>query len=224
MILAIDASVKVTLLMLIALGAAFLLRTRSAAVRHWVLAVAMTGAAVTPILTLAIPRWQIPLPIAPRADRPVARPPTGARSIAQGARSEPRAVSSPTRAPDEPRPLTATPASVAAAIWMAGTGGSVLILVIRFVRLRRVQRSATRVESATWTELASDVCGDAGVRRPVALLQTDHPALLFTWGIGSPKIILPPDAQTWTVDRARVVLRHELAHVARGDWAVQLIG
>jgi TonB family protein len=224
MILAIDASVKVTLLMLVGLGATFLLRQRSAAVRHWALAVALTGAAVTPVLTLFIPAWQIPLPMAPRAERAVAPPATSPRRVVQQPSSTRSATSSPNATSAARLPFTASPASLAAAIWMTGTGVSALMLVIGFVRLGRVQRSATTVASDTWTRLASDVCSDAGVRRPVALLQTDHPTLLFTWGVGAPKIVLPVDACTWTADRVRIVLRHELAHVARADWAVQMIG
>jgi hypothetical protein len=54
------------------------------------------------------------------------------------------------------------------------------------------------------------------------LLQSRHPSLLVTWGLARPKIILPSGAEEWTEDRARVVLSHELAHIRRGDWIVQL--
>jgi len=223
MTLAIDASLKVTLLMVAALGAAFLLRRRSAAVRHWVLAVAMTCAAVTPLFTLFVPAWQIPLPM-PRAKQTVAaRATSRAAVVSRAPRSESLTIAA-VETPPGPRSNAPSPASVAAAIWIAGTAVSLLILLTGFVRLRRLQQTATTVDSGTWNQLAVDVCSDAGVRRPVALLQTDHPTLLFTWGVGSPKIVLPLDARRWTTDRARIVLRHELAHVARGDWAVQIVG
>lgn len=223
MILAIDASVKVTILMIAALGATLLLRRQSAAVRHWVLAVAMTCAAATPILTAFMPAWQIPLPTTPRAERAIAQPSIDAVTVLQVPQREQRAASQPVVAAAR-LPATANPASIAAAIWLAGTLVSLLMLVAGFARLLRLQRSARKLEAGSWKQLASDVSGDAGVRRPVALLQTDHPTLLFTWGCGSPKIVLPLDARTWPVDRARVVLRHELAHIARGDWAIQIVG
>jgi hypothetical protein len=37
-------------------------------------------------------------------------------------------------------------------------------------------------------------------------------------------VILPAAADAWTEERARVVLSHELAHIRRGDWVVQLSG
>ena len=41
-------------------------------------------------------------------------------------------------------------------------------------------------------------------------------------GSSRPKVILPSAADAWTEERARVVLSHELAHIRRGDWIVQL--
>jgi TonB family protein len=43
-----------------------------------------------------------------------------------------------------------------------------------------------------------------------------------TWGWRRPKVILPAAAHEWPDDRLRVVLTHELAHIQRGDWVVQL--
>ena len=56
------------------------------------------------------------------------------------------------------------------------------------------------------------------------LLESDHPSLLVTWGLAQPKVILPATAGAWSDERARVVLTHELAHIRRGDWIVQLVG
>ena len=39
-----------------------------------------------------------------------------------------------------------------------------------------------------------------------------------------PRIILPAAAATWSDDLIRVVLRHELAHIRRFDWAMQIGG
>jgi TonB family protein len=221
MILALDASLKVSILMLAALGAAGLLRRRSAALRHWVLGAAMICAAATPLLTPLLPAWHVGLPARGQAGHAVAPQPTGALVIASSSLNDDGGASF-----DTPRAgrVMPSPASVAAAIWIAGTSASLLMLLAGLVRLRWLERAATPVAGRTWHMLASDVCGDAGVRRPVALLQTDHPALLVTWGIGSPRIMLPLDAATWTLDRARIVLRHELAHIARADWAVQMVG
>ena len=46
--------------------------------------------------------------------------------------------------------------------------------------------------------------------------------MLVTWGLARPKVILPATADEWSDARARVVMSHELAHIRRGDWIVQL--
>ncbi len=53
-----NTSIKVTLIVLVALAASALLRRRSAAVRHFVLAAALACAAATPALRLVAPAWQ----------------------------------------------------------------------------------------------------------------------------------------------------------------------
>jgi TonB family protein len=44
----------------------------------------------------------------------------------------------------------------------------------------------------------------------------------LTWGLIRPCVLLPAGAMEWSDERRRVVLCHELAHIARHDWAVQM--
>ena len=96
------------------------------------------------------------------------------------------------------------------------------MLAIALARLAWLASHARPVVDGVWTELATEAAAAYGIRRPVRLLQSEHPAMLATWGLFRPRIILPASAGEWPVDRVRVVLYHELAHVRRGDWAVQL--
>src|SRR5206468_101842 len=54
-------------------------------------------------------------------------------------------------------------------------------------------------------------------------LQADGPAMPMTWGMRRPAILLPAEADAWTPERRRDVLLHELAHVKRHDFLIQLI-
>jgi TonB family protein len=98
------------------------------------------------------------------------------------------------------------------------------VLCVGLARLRRLAARAQRLDDGRWAEIAADIRRATGLRHPVALLHGDHQALLVTWGVTSPSILLPAGAETWSDERARIVLRHELEHIRRGDWIVQLLG
>ena len=70
---------------------------------------------------------------------------------------------------------------------------------------------------------AARIASDYRLRRRIRLLQSRAPTMLATWGLIRPKVVLPRDADQWRPDRIQVVLRHELAHVRRHDWMMQML-
>jgi len=78
------------------------------------------------------------------------------------------------------------------------------------------------VQHGRWAELTDEIARAYGLRRPIALLHSDYPTLLVTWGVFRPKVLLAVDALDWPDDRIRIVLGHELAHIRRSDWMVQM--
>ena len=57
----------------------------------------------------------------------------------------------------------------------------------------------------------------------MTLMETSSRPDVLTWGWIHPRVLLPRGADAWTDERLRIVLGHELAHIQRSDWAVQLI-
>src|SRR5205814_1723669 len=64
---------------------------------------------------------------------------------------------------------------------------------------------------------------EAYVARPVHIRFTDAVAVPAVIGVWRPTLLLPLDAGGWTSEARRVVILHELAHVARWDAFDQLV-
>ena len=211
-----DATLKVSALVLAALAATSLLRSRSAALRHSILAAAIVGAALTPLLTPLVPSWHVNLS--------VLSPVSDATSADQRAAQSGRTFSLSTAGADSRADLarSETLGRLLGLAWLAGVACSLFALAAGLGRLAWLAARSDRVLDAKWTVPAHEIAQAYGVFRPVVLLQSQHPTLLVTWGARWPKVILPRGAQEWTDDRIRVVLCHELAHIGRRDWLVQM--
>jgi len=213
---------KMSLILLGALACSDLLRHRSAAVRHWVLAAAVACAAALPALEAVVPAWTLPI-AAPAAFEPSDETSAIAVQGTPGRRSN--ATPGEAVKPDS-QPATPSsqfdPAATLRTAWIAGTVAGLGILLVGLLRLTWLAAHARRVTGGRWIDLAQEVSQMYGLRRPVILLETDHPSLLVTWGLVKPKVLLPAAAASWSEERARVVLTHEFAHIRRGDWIVQI--
>jgi TonB family protein len=205
--------IKVTLILLLGLAAAALLRRRSAALRHWILAAAIVCAAVMPLAETVVPAWR--LAILPAS----ASGPAQALTLRDPGE---RPAIDVTRVESAAAPGSAILPLLGAA-WAGGALVCVLLLAAGIVRLVRVAARAHPVGDGRWAAAAVSLAPRYRLSRPPAILQTDHPTLLFTWGLRQPKVLLPRAAGEWSDERIRVVLGHELAHVGRGDWAMQLV-
>jgi beta-lactamase regulating signal transducer with metallopeptidase domain len=216
MSLLLNTTIRITLVVLVALAASAMLRRRSAAVRHFVLAAALACAAATPLLRLVVPTWQagagwLTTSSLQLIDRPLAVLDDAASLEAAHAGSAPG--------------LTFNAGAVVRSlrfVWLAGLGAGLFVLMAGLGRLKWLASHSTRVAIGPWAEIAQDIGRAYGLRRAPALLQSDHPTLLVTWGFARPKVLLPADAAAWPDDRIRIVLGHELAHIRRGDWLVQM--
>ena len=214
---------KMSLIVLTALAVSMMLRKRSAALRHWVLAAGVACAAASPILTSIVPAWTLPLgtpaPFTAYDDAASAGTPgvatrqetTGAGVSRQLARSAAVGAGQAFNARD-----------VLPVLRTGGIAISLAILLIGILRLGWIATHARELTAGRWVDLTTEISGIYRLRRRVTILQSDHPSLLVTWGLARPKVILPSSADEWSDDRARVVMSHELAHISRGDWIVQL--
>ena len=200
----------------------FGMRRRAAATRHLVWLVAIAGAALLPALGAIVPTWKMPVRAAPSSAAP----------------SLPRASASSTIAPNDSalsrRPFgelaSATPSTprepaidgVLAFVVLWGAGAMLFMSQIFFgaLFLIRVRKRAALVANSDWNRALHAI---AGRDRYIPLLVSGDIDVPVTWGIVRPAIILPAEADEWSHDRRELVLRHELAHIARHDVLTQLL-
>jgi hypothetical protein len=103
----------------------------------------------------------------------------------------------------------------------------VLLLFARLIRQQftvgRLLARAIPLDDRQWSALLAETAAAMGVVRPVRLLQSADVAMPIACGILRPGVLLPVAAGTWTMERRRAVLLHELAHVSRRDCLTQTI-
>ena len=194
-------TIKVSAILLLALIGAVCLRARSAAARHWVLAVGIVSACAAPALHV--------LPIPPA----VQMVPAGAGVLGPVVASEAVAAA----------PSADVVGPLVVAIWLVGAFAGGAMLLVGLARLRWLRASSSRVTDGPWHRLCSDLARSCGLKRGVDLRLGPLPGLVATWGWRRPVVMLPASASEWPAERMRVVLLHELAHARRRDWLVQMV-
>jgi beta-lactamase regulating signal transducer with metallopeptidase domain len=217
-----ESALKVSVVVALTLAIAATLKRRPAALRHWLLAVGLSSAALMPVVGVVLPVWHAPISLSAPSPRvgtlssssavPVVAPDPSAADMV--------VVATPA-VPSGGRRISAT--QILGTMWMAGVGLSLTVLLIGLARLSWLASRARPIVDGPWAVVANEVSRMYGLRRPVLVLQSDHPSLLVAWGLARPAVILPEAAREWSEDRARIVLSHELAHIGRSDWLAQIV-
>ena len=231
-------TVKVSAILLLTLAGALCLRARSAAARHWVLAVGVVSACAAPAIhVLPLLPGVDAAPVGPLAWQagPVfealrlrsyaaafAEPARGGAVRPAAGRQPPGPRSGSSRPSVAMAAINAAAGRLGAAIWLTGAVTGAGVLLVGLARLRRLRASARRVTGGPWHRLCGELARSCGLTRGVDLRLGPAPGLVATWGWRRPVVMLPVSASAWSEERMRVVLLHELAHARRGDWAVQL--
>jgi beta-lactamase regulating signal transducer with metallopeptidase domain len=201
---------------------ALLARWTSAAIRHQVWMLAVVAIVALPLLSLTLPEWPIVTRTMSGPATDVQLPGTrvealeglvGGPAVPTGGESAVVDISAQTTA----RSLRA----MLAGAYALGT----IVLLIWFAaqrsRLHGLARRATHLEDADWSTLSVECARAMGIERPVRLLQTRECRMPMAFGVRRPTILMPDIADTWSIERRRAVMLHELAHVSRHDCLAQ---
>ena len=111
---------------------------------------------------------------------------------------------------------------LASMIWAMVATGLLLRLLFDRVRTRRMERMHVDVTSDGLGRDVRGIAAERGVRDLRVLLGAPD-AMPVTWGTRRPVLLLPLGAERWSAARLEAVVRHELAHVGRGDVRLQFL-
>lgn len=219
--IAAELLVKATVILALGLTAARLARPAQASVRHLLHAATFAALILLPIAALTVPNVVIEVSVpgaaghaitSGREDLPAASP---ARAAGDGLQALPRAT---------PLFALSMPTDWRTVVRWSWIGGAVMLLASLFLALARVSRlRRTSVPRPELRPLAQSLAIDAGIRRPIEVLEHESAPAPMTCGVSHPAIVLPIDARNWEDAALRRALVHELEHVRRRDWAMQLI-
>jgi beta-lactamase regulating signal transducer with metallopeptidase domain len=205
---------------LIAGGALLLLklfRNRSAADRSWIAHLALAGLLLLPLATFALPTFDVAGP---------------EFLVGKAEVQSPSSVVLPRTAPT-PEPAKAAPvaddsgvggAPVDWSFWGYAAPAALLILLtlIALTRLFILKSRATVLVDAPWLTALARAQQRMGFKHGTALLTSNELPSPISWGVVRPVILLNSEAAESHAE-AEAIITHELAHVARLDWAKLLL-
>ncbi|MCW3060272.1 MAG: antirepressor regulating drug resistance protein, partial [Capsulimonas sp.] len=116
-------------------------------------------------------------------------------------------------APADPRPR------LLIGVWAIVALGALIRLTVGMMLAGRTARRASLVTDTVLTQEIRRLAKEAGIGRRDVELRQSAVAVPMTTGLRRPIVLLPMGAEAWPVPLRTAALRHELAHIARRDWA-----
>nr|WP_254722110.1 M23/M56 family metallopeptidase [Gilvimarinus xylanilyticus] len=102
--------------------------------------------------------------------------------------------------------------------WGVIASGLLLRIIYKRLSFVRIIKKASPVNDIFWLNYVETLRSDYGISRPVSICHSQSYAAPFTVGYLRPAIFLPSDIVA-DLDRntVKVIIAHEMAHIARGD-------
>jgi len=196
------------------LAALRLTTCRSAAERSLIGHLALVGLVALPIASFLLPGWN-PLPAAATVAAPAIHLPA--------VTTHPAATASAVALPSTTSPWVMPSASdLAAWLYLVPLALLLLTMIVAVVRLGAMHRRANVLVNPSWQAALAMAQRRMGFKHGTALLVSQELRSPVSWGVMRPIILLNEQAVDATME-AEAIIAHELAHVARLDWAKLLI-
>jgi bla regulator protein blaR1 len=204
----------------ITLGLLALMKKRSAAERSWVAHIGLLALVIMAFAPLVLPSWKVETPSL------FAQAPTEDSAVKASAPAPTKVA--PTIAPkgaenaDLTPPATISAAGIATAAYAVPAAILLLITLLALGRLIALRARADVLVDGHWLSALARAQRRMGFKHGTALLTSDDLASPISWGVVRPVILLNKRAVEAS-NEAEAIIAHELAHVARMDWAKLLL-
>jgi beta-lactamase regulating signal transducer with metallopeptidase domain/HEAT repeat protein len=236
---------KATVILLAALGVTRIMERGSAVSRHLVWFVSLGALLLIPALASWSPLRLAILPpeavpagpgvVAPPASGPaagaadVAGPPAVAPIVSAPPASGARVEAAANTVRDIVSPNTPWFGILSDPKLLFGIWATVAVLfggwlVFGAMSVARIIRRSRPLESQDWMNPLWEVADRLELDKAPRLVRSEDAKMPFACGLLRPTIVLPAECDTWTLDRRRAVLLHELAHVRRRDLVGHTVG
>lgn len=197
-----------------------LARSRSAGERSLIAHAGLAALLLLPVATLALPEWA-PLPADwVEASAPAMSAPPAVVEAPPAAAAQPGAAAPAMAADSKADAGWTLPAMADLAIWVYSFPLFLLALLmtVAVVRLFAMRGRADVLVQPSWLSALAEAQRRMGFKHGTALLVSNELRSPISWGVVRPTIVLNPAAVD-AVAEAEAIIAHELAHVARLDWA-----
>ena len=215
-----DVTLQTTLLLALAGGVTICLPRLAAARRHFIQASALLLIPGVMACSFITPAWRMPW---------------WGQQTAQTAAGGQKEMTKDDIDPFAPAILTtatlrataqddAPPSPLWVVLWLGGMAAGAVALGLSAGALRRLQAASRVVQDASMQRCFQEEAVAFHLGLSGASLRMSAECLVpMTWGLSRKTVLLPEQAAEWQETRLRLVLRHELAHIARGDVRVTLL-
>ena len=226
-----DALIQSAILFaLVAIVTQLLKRRAPASLRHLLWALAIVGALAAPIVARVSPLEFRVMPAVSPATPTVPATPTHGDANASPRSHDPSVDSALIQ---DPSPATDTAPKrpdrriawmvIIAVAWGIGALALLARMIFGLVTVHRIARRAVEVTDPMWHADIDRCIATSSVRQAVDVRMSADTPVPFTCGITHPTIVLPRSAGEWSAERRDAVLLHELAHISRGDLAMNIL-
>jgi beta-lactamase regulating signal transducer with metallopeptidase domain len=218
-----EVALRTTVILVFAWGVTQTLRRATAATRHLVWHSAIVAILAAPLLSPLAPTFHMPAMAGATEVSHVLQMPVGI-TPGSGRTPDTFGTSGTVGAVADVRTLggVTTLRTAATVIWIVASVLLSLWFAVAWVSAAVLARSA-RPAPAAWQLEVNALRERLRITRQVRLRVVDVHTSPLAVGLWRLTILLPTMAAAWPAERRRTVLVHELAHIRRGDCAVQAL-